>query len=322
MTRAVVTGGAGFLGSHLCRRLLGEGWDVVSLDSLLTGAEANVSDLFEHPRFEFQRRDITKGIEVSGDVDWVLHLASPASPVDYTEHPIHTMKVGAIGTMNALGLAKARGAHFMLTSTSEVYGDPEVHPQPETYRGNVSTTGPRAIYDESKRFGETLVAAYHRAYGVDARIVRIFNTYGERMDPEDGRVVVNFVTQALRGQPLTIYGDGRQTRSFCYVADLVRGLVAVMEAEGMAGEVFNLGNPDERTIADFAATIQRACGVDLPVEHRPLPTDDPTRRCPDIAKARRLLGWSPEVGLEEGLRRTVPYFRAELTNAQPVPVDD
>ena len=326
--RVLVAGGAGFIGSHLCESLLAAGHEVIAVDNLATGRAANVAHLAEHPRFTLVRADVTEPLpEGVPPVERIYHLASPASPNaesprSYLQLPLETAAANTTGTQRLLERARRDGARLLFASTSEAYGDPEVHPQPETYRGNVSTTGPRAIYDEAKRFGETLVAAYHRAYGVDARTVRIFNTYGERMDPEDGRVVVNFIIQALRGEPLTIYGDGTQTRSFCYVADLVRGLVAVMEAEGMAGEAFNLGNPDERTIADFAATIQRICRVELPIEHRPLPTDDPTRRCPDIAKARRLLGWSPQVGLEEGLRRTVPYFQADLTNAQPVPVDD
>ncbi len=326
--RVLVAGGAGFIGSHLCESLLAAGHEVIAVDNFATGRPANVAHLAEHPRFTLVRADVNEPLPESvPPVERIYHLASPASPNaesprSYLQLPLETAAVNTAGTRRLLERARRDGARFLFASTSEIYGDPEVHPQPETYRGNVSTTGPRAVYDEAKRFGETLVAAYHRAYGVDARIVRIFNTFGERMDPEDGRVVVNFIIQALRGEPLTIYGDGTQTRSFCYVADLVRGLIAVMEAEGMAGEVFNLGNPDERTIADFAATIQRICGVTLPVEHRPLPTDDPTRRCPDIAKARRLLGWSPQVGLEEGLRRTLPYFRDELKTPQPVPVDD
>ncbi|HET8630535.1 MAG TPA: UDP-glucuronic acid decarboxylase family protein [Thermomicrobiales bacterium] len=321
--RVLVAGGAGFIGSHLCNRLLGEGHDVIAVDNFATGRPENIAHLEGHDRFHLVTADVTEPLPVGlPPVERVYHLASPASPNaasprSYMRLPLATAAVNTVGTRRLLDRAWRDGARFLFASTSEIYGDPTVHPQPETYRGNVSTTGPRAIYDEAKRFGETLVAAYHREYCLDARIVRIFNTYGERMDPEDGRVVVNFVTQALRGEPLTIYGDGTQTRSFCYVSDLVAGLAATMETDGIAGQVFNLGNPDERTIAEFAATIQRLCGVDLPVEHRPLPTDDPTRRCPDIARARAILGWEPAVGLEEGLRRTIPYFRRELAIGEP-----
>ncbi|HEX5503123.1 MAG TPA: UDP-glucuronic acid decarboxylase family protein [Thermomicrobiales bacterium] len=322
--RVLVAGGAGFIGSHLCDRLLAQGHDVIAVDNFATGRAANVAHLGDHERFRLVTADVTEPLPVGlPPVERVYHLASPASPNaasprSYMRLPLATAAVNTVGTQRLLDRARRDGARFLFASTSEVYGDPTVHPQPESYRGNVSTTGPRAIYDEAKRFGETLVAAYHREMGVDARIVRIFNTFGERMDPADGRVVVNFVTQALRGEPLTIYGDGAQTRSFCYVADLVAGLLAAMETEGVAGQVFNLGNPDERTIAEFAATIQRLCGVDLPVEHRPLPVDDPTRRCPDIARARAVLGWAPAVALEEGLRRTIPYFRRALAVGEPV----
>jgi nucleoside-diphosphate-sugar epimerase len=322
--RVLVAGGAGFIGSHLCDRLLAAGHDVIAVDNFATGRPENVAHLEGHDRFRLVTADVTEPLPVGlPPVERLYHLASPASPNaasprSYMRLPLATAAVNTVGTRRLLDRARRDGARFLFASTSEIYGDPAVHPQPETYRGNVSTTGPRAIYDEAKRFGETLVAAYHREYGLDARIVRIFNTFGERMDPQDGRVVVNFVTQALRGEPLTIYGNGAQTRSFCYVADLVAGLVATMETDGIAGQVFNLGNPDERTIAEFAATIQRLCGVDLPVEHRPLPADDPTRRCPDIARARAILGWEPTVGLEEGLGRTIPYFRRELAIGEPV----
>jgi len=317
----VVAGGAGFIGSHLCDALLAAGHAVWALDNFATGRRENAAHLAGHPRFHLVEADITAPLPPGMPaIDRIYHLASPASPNagsprSYMRLPLETAAANTVGTRLLLDRARRDGARILFASTSEIYGDPLVHPQPETYRGNCSTTGPRAIYDEAKRFGETLMAAYRRAYGVDTRIVRIFNTYGERMDPEDGRVIVNFIGQALRGEPLTVYGDGRQTRSFCHVSDLVRGLVAMMETAGLAGEVINLGNPDERTIADFARTVQAACGVDLPVEFRPLPTDDPTRRCPDIAKARQLLGWEPAVGLDEGLRRTVAYLRATVGSA-------
>lgn len=322
-----MTGGAGFIGSHLCDALLAGGHDVVAFDNFATGRRANVAHLATQPRFQLREADVTGPLPADlPPFDRIYHLASPASPNatsprSYLQLPLATAAVNSVGTQLLLERARRDGARLLFTSTSEVYGDPTVHPQPESYRGNVSTTGPRAVYDEAKRFGETLCAAYHREFGVDARIVRLFNTYGERMDPDDGRVVVNFITQALRGEPLTVYGDGTQTRSFCYVADLVRGLLAVMEGEALGGEVFNLGNPDERTIADFATTIRRACGVTVPVIYRALPEDDPTRRCPDIGKARDRLGWSPRVSLEAGLARTIPYFRAELARPQAIHAD-
>jgi nucleoside-diphosphate-sugar epimerase len=316
--RALVAGGAGFIGSHLCDALLAAGQEVWALDNISTGRRGNIAQLLDHPRFHLVEADITLPLPPGlPPVERIWHLASPASPDAYSPRsylrlPFETADANTIGTRRLLERARLDGARLLFTSTSETYGDPLVHPQPEEYRGNVSTTGPRAVYDEAKRFGETLVAAYRREYGVDGRIVRIFNTYGERMDPQDGRVIVNFVTQALRGEPLTLYGDGSQTRSFCHVSDLIRGFVAVMEGEGLAGEVFNLGNPDERTIADFARLVQAACEVVTPIIRRPLPTDDPTRRCPDIAKARRILGWTPQIALEEGLARTIRYFRADL----------
>ncbi len=317
----LVSGGAGFIGSHLCDALLAAGHAVWALDNFATGRRENVAHLVGRPQFHLVEADITAplppGVPAIGRI---YHLASPASPNaesprSYMRLPLETAATNTVGTRLLLERARSDGARILFASTSEIYGDPLVHPQPETYRGNCSTTGPRAIYDEAKRFGETLMAAYRRAYGVDTRIVRIFNTYGERMDPEDGRVIVNFIGQALRGEPLTVYGDGSQTRSFCHVSDLVRGLVTMMETAGLAEEVINLGNPDERTIADFARTVQVACGRALPVEFRPLPMDDPARRCPDIAKARHLLGWEPTVGLDEGLRRTVAYFRATVGSA-------
>lgn len=313
-----MAGGAGFIGSHLCGALVASGDDVWALDNLATGRAGNVAHLQQHPRFHFVEADVAQSFDAGlPRFDRIYHLASPASPNarsprSYLRLPLETMRANTLGTAALLDMSRATGARLVFTSTSEIYGDPSVHPQPETYRGNVSCTGPRAVYDEAKRFGETLCTSYNREFAVDARVVRLFNTYGERMDPDDGRVVVNFVTQALRGRPLTIYGDGTQTRSFCYVSDIVRGLVAAMETDGQGGEVFNLGNPDERTIADFARLIQEACGVNLPTEWCPMPVDDPSRRCPDIGKARRVLAWVPSVSLEEGLRRVVSYFRAEL----------
>ena len=314
----LVAGGAGFIGSHLCDALLTAGHEVYAVDNFSTGRRDNVAHLREQARFRLIEADVTEPLPATiPAVERLYHLASPASPNaesprSYLRLPLATAAVNTVGTQRLLEHARRNGARFLFTSTSEIYGDPTVHPQPEGYRGNVSTTGPRAVYDEAKRFGETLAMAYWREFGTDVRIARLFNTYGERMDPEDGRVIVNFVIQALKGEPLTIYGDGSQTRSFCYVAELVRGLIAAMETDGLAGEVFNLGNPDERTIADFAGMVQRVCGTALPVEYHPLPTDDPTRRCPDIAKARQRLGWGPTVGLEEGLQRTIAYFRSEL----------
>ncbi len=307
VTRAVVTGGAGFLGSHLCRRLLSEGWDVVCVDSLLTGVEKNVADLVEDERFEFERSDITKGIEVSGDVDWVLHLASPASPVDYTEHPIHTMKVGALGTLNALGLAKARGAGFMLTSTSEVYGDPEVHPQPETYWGNVNPIGPRGVYDEAKRFAEAMTMAYRRAHRVSIRIARIFNTYGPGMRRGDGRAVPTFIEQALAGEPLTVHGDGTQTRSLCFVDDMIEGFWRLITSD--VQEPVNLGNDEEVTVLELAEAVRDVAASESDIVFLERPVDDPEVRRPDLTRAREWLGWQPEVPLAEGLKRTVEWAR-------------
>lgn len=318
----IVTGGAGFIGSHLCDALITGGEEVWAVDNFATGRRANVAHLFAHPRFRLIEADVTRPLPAGiPPAHRLYHLASPASPNaasprSYLKLPLETALVNTVGTQLLLERARRDGARFLFTSTSEIYGDPTVHPQPERYRGNCSTTGPRAVYDEAKRFGETLATLYWREFGVDARIVRIFNTYGERMDPADGRVLVNFVGQALRGEPLTLYGDGQQTRAFCHVSDLVRGLLSTMETDGLAGEVINLGCPDERTIADFAATVQRLCGTTVPIVHRPLPVDDPTRRCPDIHKAQRLLGWTPTVALEDGLRRTIASLRAELADVR------
>src|ERR1700682_2179133 len=305
--RAVVTGGAGFLGSHLCDYLLARGWEVLSIDNLVTGAEANVRHLAGNPRFRIVQHDVTKFIDVPGPVDYVLHFASPASPVDYLKLPIQTLKVGALGTHNSLGLALAKKAKYFLASTSECYGDPLISPQPETYWGNVNPIGPRGVYDEAKRFAEAIVMAYHRAHGVDTHIVRIFNTYGPRMRLNDGRALPNFVYQALSGKPLTIYGDGKQTRSFCYVSDLIEGIYRLL----MSDEHFpvNIGNPQEITILEFAERIRKHFEKAPPIVFEELPQDDPKRRCPDITKAKRILNWEPKVGLEEGLKLTLSYFR-------------
>lgn len=311
MPRAVVTGGAGFLGSHLCRSLLARGWDVVAIDNLLTGRVRNVEELFTDTRFTFVEHDVTNFVHVEGDVDAVLHFASPASPADYLEHPIKTLKVGSLGTHNTLGLAKAKGARFLLASTSEVYGDPLVHPQPETYWGNVNPIGPRGVYDEAKRFAEAMTLAYHRYHGLDVRIVRIFNTYGPRLRPGDGRVVSNFLVQAMDGKALTVFGDGRQTRSFCYVDDEVRGILALLEGDHV-GPV-NIGNPGEFTMLELADAVREVTGSESEIVFEPLPVDDPGRRRPDITLARQLLGWEPEVDLREGLARTLAWYREERT---------
>jgi dTDP-glucose 4,6-dehydratase len=309
--RAVVTGGAGFLGSHLCERLLGEDIDVVCIDNLLTGSMANVEPLFRAPGFEFEKYDVTNHLHVPGRVDYVLHFASPASPIDYLELPIQTLKVGSLGTHKALGLAKAKGARFLLASTSEVYGDPLVHPQPESYWGNVNPVGPRGVYDEAKRFAEAMTMAYQRYHGLATRIVRIFNTYGPRMRARDGRVVPAFISQALAGEPLTVFGDGSQTRSFCYVDDLIEGIVRLLFSE--IGDPVNIGNPTEMTVLQFAEVIRRLAGNRSPIEFRELPVDDPRVRQPDISLARTRLGWQPRVPLEQGLERTIAYFRALRT---------
>lgn len=305
--RLVISGAAGFLGSHLAERFLLDGHDVVGVDNLVTGSPENIALLQEHSAFRFRHHDVSTPLYVAEGVDAVLHFASPASPVDYLELPIQTLKVGALGTHNMLGLALAHEATFLLASTSEVYGDPEVHPQPESYRGRVDPVGPRGVYDEAKRFAEAMTMAYHRHHGLDTRIVRIFNTYGPRMRPGDGRVVSNFVVQALRGEPLTVYGDGSQTRSFCFVEDLVEGIVRLLDS-GIHDPV-NLGNPREFTILDLAEAVRAALGTDVEVEHRPLPTDDPKVRRPDISRAREHLGWEPGIDLETGLARTIPHFR-------------
>ena len=313
--RLVVTGAAGFLGSHLTDRLLAEGYSVVGIDSLITGTRRNLAHLRDEPRFVFLERDVSEPIEVEGEIGGVFHFASPASPVDYLRFPIQTLKAGALGTRNALGLARASGSRLLLASTSEVYGDPLVHPQPETYWGNVNPVGPRSVYDEAKRFAEALTMAYHREHGVDTRIVRIFNTYGPRMRPDDGRVVSNFVVQALRGEPLTIYGDGSQSRSFCYVSDLVEGIWRLFNAE--CHEPVNLGNPGEYTIRALSDLVLAATGSASTVEVRPLPIDDPKMRSPDISLASARLNWAPRVSLEAGLQRTVEYFREMQPAGRP-----
>jgi dTDP-glucose 4,6-dehydratase len=307
LRRAVITGGAGFIGSHLCDRLLQRGVRVVCLDNLLTGSIDNVAHLFSNPRFSFRHYDVTEYLYVEDEVDAILHFASPASPVDYAQMPIETLKVGTLGTHKALGLARAKRARFLLASTSEVYGDPEVHPQSEEYWGNVNPVGPRSIYDEAKRAAEAFVMAYHNAHGLDTRIARIFNTFGPRMRRSDGRAVPAFISQALAGEPLTVFGDGSQTRSLCYIDDLVDGLERLLAAD--CHLPVNLGNPGELTVLELAEMIRRLVGGDSPVELRPLPVDDPRRRRPDITRAQRLLGWSPRVALEEGLARTVSWWQ-------------
>ncbi len=304
--RVVVTGGAGFLGSHLCDALVARGERVVAVDDLSSGEVDNVAGLADNPRFELVIADVSKGIPVDGPVDAVMHFASAASPPDYLARPLETLAVGSEGTRHALALAAAHGARFLLASTSEIYGDPVVHPQPETYWGNVNPVGPRSVYDEAKRFAEALTMATHRTSGVDVGIVRIFNTYGPRLRPGDGRVVSNFLVQAIEGRPLTVYGDGSQTRSLCFVADEVAGIVALLDSS-LTGPV-NIGNPTELTVLGLAHAVLALTGSSSTIVHEPLPTDDPTRRRPDITVARRELGWEPVVALEEGLRRTVEFF--------------
>ena len=308
MTHAVVTGGAGFVGSHLCERLLDEGWRVTCLDSLLTGQTENVAAAMARDHFRFETHDVTKHITVEEDVDWVLHLASPASPMDYLSHPIHTLKVGALGTLNALGLSKTKGAGFLLASTSEVYGDPLVHPQPEEYWGNVNPVGPRGVYDEAKRYAEAMAMAYHRTHGVPVKIARIFNTYGPRLRRDDGRAVPTFIDQALHGRPLTVHGDGSQTRSLCYVDDLIEGLWRLLASDVVAMPV-NLGNPEETKVLDLARSIVLLVGGHSDVVFTERPVDDPEVRCPDISRASSMLGWTPAIPLADGLARTIEWAR-------------
>jgi dTDP-glucose 4,6-dehydratase len=306
--RIVVTGAAGFLGSHLSDRLLAEGHEVVGVDNLVTGHVRNISHLMGNRAFRFLHHDVTEYIFLDGPVDAILHFASPASPIDYLQIPIQTLKVGALGTHKALGLARAKKARFLLASTSEVYGDPLVHPQPESYWGNVNPVGPRGCYDEAKRFAEAMTIAYRNFHGIETRIVRIFNTYGPRMRANDGRIVPSLISQALAGEPLTVFGDGSQTRSFCYVSDLVDGIYRLLLSD--QADPCNIGNPSEMTVMQFAETIRRLTGTASTIVHKPLPVDDPRQRRPDITLAKAKLGWEPKVGLEEGLAATIDYFRA------------
>jgi dTDP-glucose 4,6-dehydratase len=308
--RILITGAAGFLGSHLCDRFLSQGHSVIGMDNFLTGSPANIAHLQDNPDFSFVEHDVTEYIDIDGPLDGVLHFASPASPVDYLELPIQTLKVGSLGTHKTLGLAKEKRARYLLASTSEVYGDPKVHPQPETYWGNVNPVGPRGVYDEAKRFAEAMVMAYHRFHGIDTRIVRIFNTYGPRMRPNDGRVVSNFIVQALRGDPLTVYGEGSQTRSFCYASDEVAGIEKLFFSD--RNDPTNIGNPDEFTIKQLADAVIRLTNSSSVIDYRSLPEDDPKVRRPDITIAREVLGWEPEINLEEGLKKTIPYFRKQV----------
>jgi dTDP-glucose 4,6-dehydratase len=314
--RVLITGAAGFLGSHLVDRFLADGHRVVGVDNFITGNRRNLEHLADNSSFSFIEHDVSIPLHLAEELDGILHFASPASPVDYLELPIQTLKVGSLGTHNMLGMARAKNARFLLASTSEVYGDPQVHPQPESYWGNVNPVGPRGVYDEAKRFAEAITMAYHRAHGIDTRIVRIFNTYGTRMRPGDGRVVSNFIVQALRGEPVSIYGSGEQTRSFCYMDDLVEGITRLFHASD--SDPVNLGNPNEFTVAELARVIVEETASTSEIRYYPLPVDDPKVRRPDISRARALLGWEPEVELTEGIRRTVPWFRAlvETGNAR------
>src|SRR6185503_18034009 len=308
--RVLITGAAGFLGSHLCDRFIAEGFHVIGMDNLITGDLKNIEHLFKHERFEFHHHDVSKFVFVPGKLDYILHFASPASPIDYLKIPIQTLKVSSLGTHNLLGLAKAKGARIIVASTSEVYGDPLVHPQTEDYWGHVNPIGPRGVYDEAKRFQEAITMAYHRFHGLETRIVRIFNTYGPRMRPRDGRVVSNFIVQALKGEPLTVYGDGSQTRSFCYASDLIEGIYRLFASD--RSEPTNIGNPNEFTVKALAERVLQLTGARSKLVQRPLPTDDPKVRQPDISVARQVLQWEPLVSLDEGLERTIGFFRAQL----------
>ncbi|WP_266202837.1 UDP-glucuronic acid decarboxylase family protein [Pontibacter kalidii] len=310
--RVLITGGAGFLGSHLCDRFIREGYHVIAMDNLITGSLENIEHLFKLEDFEFYHHDVSKFVHVPGHLDYILHFASPASPIDYLKIPIQTLKVGSLGTHNLLGLAKAKKARMLIASTSEVYGDPLVHPQQEDYWGNVNPVGPRGCYDEAKRFQEAMTMAYHMHHGLETRIVRIFNTYGPRMRLDDGRVLPAFLSQALRGEPLSIFGDGSQTRSFCYVDDLVEGIYRLLLSDYHLP--VNVGNPSEITIREFAEEICRLTGVELKVEYQPLPTDDPQKRQPDISLAKQVLGWEPQVDRAEGLKRTLEFFKEKILN--------
>ena len=313
--RAVITGGAGFLGSHLSELMLSRGWEVLVLDNLVTGSEDNVAHLKSNPSFRMARADVSRYIDVQGPVDAVLHFASPASPPDYLKLPIQTLKVGALGTHNTLGLALAKKAKYLLASTSECYGDPSVSPQPESYWGHVNPVGPRGVYDEAKRYAEAMTMAYHRYHGLNTHIVRIFNTYGPRMRLNDGRALPNFLYQALVGEPITVYGDGKQTRSFCYVSDLLEGIYRLLESD--EHEPTNIGNPQEITILEFADRVRKLVGTNTPINFHPLPQDDPKQRCPDITKAKRILKWEPKVKLEDGLQTTYEYFKDKVAQGQP-----
>jgi dTDP-glucose 4,6-dehydratase len=306
--RVLVTGAAGFLGSHLCDRFIKEGYFVMGVDNLITGDLSNIQHLFALPQFEFYHHDVTKFIHIHGNVDYILHFASPASPIDYLKIPIQTLKVGAMGTHNCLGLAKAKGARMLVASTSEVYGDPQVHPQPEEYWGNVNPVGPRGVYDEAKRYMESITMAYHNFHGVETRIARIFNTYGPRMRLNDGRALPAFIGQALRGEDLTVFGDGSQTRSFCYVDDLVEGIYRLLHSDYHLP--VNIGNPEEISLKDFAEEILQLTGNKVKITYKPLPEDDPKQRQPDITKAKKILGWEPNVGRKEGIKITYEYFRS------------
>ncbi|WP_439880214.1 UDP-glucuronic acid decarboxylase family protein [Pontibacter sp. MBLB2868] len=310
MKKVLITGGAGFLGSHLCDRFIKEGYHVIAMDNLITGSLENIEHLFKLEHFEFYHHDVSKFVHVPGELDYILHFASPASPIDYLKIPIQTLKVGSLGTHNLLGLAKAKNARMLIASTSEVYGDPLVHPQQEDYWGNVNPVGPRGCYDEAKRFQEAMTMAYHMHHGLETRIVRIFNTYGPRMRLNDGRVLPAFLSQALRGEPLSIFGDGSQTRSFCYVDDLVEGIYRLLLSDYHMP--VNVGNPSEITIKEFAEEICRLTGAELKVEYQPLPKDDPQQRQPDITKAQEILGWEPKVDRAEGLKRTLEYFKEKI----------
>lgn len=310
MKTAIVTGGAGFIGSHLCEYLINKGFKVICIDNLITGNLQNIVHLRKNKRFEFINHNITQYIDIPGKVDYILDFASPASPVDYLKYPIQTLKVGSLGVHNCLGLAKSKGARFLLASTSEIYGDPLVHPQKETYWGNVNTVGPRGCYDESKRFAEAITIAYYRVHKIDTKIVRIFNTYGEKMRLNDGRVVPNFIYQALKGEDITVYGNGKQTRSFCYVSDLVEGIYRLLISN--FNLPVNLGNPNEKTILEFAKIIIKLTGSKSKIIFKPLPIDDPKQRCPDINRAKKILKWDPLVSLEQGLNRTIEWFKEKV----------
>jgi len=309
MKSMLITGGAGFIGSHLCEKLLKLGYRVICMDNLITGKKENIAHLLDNPKFSFIQHDVSKYIEIKEDLGFILHFASPASPIDYQLYPIQTLKVGSLGTHNSLGVAKAKKAKFLLASTSEVYGDPLVNPQKEDYWGNVNCIGPRGVYDESKRFAEAITLAYHRTHKIDTKIVRIFNTYGEKMRKNDGRAIPNFITQALSNKPLTVYGEGSQTRSFCYVDDLVDGIYKLMLSD--VNQPVNLGNPNEITVLELAEKIVKLTDSKSKIVHKPLPQDDPKVRCPDIGRARKLLDWKPNIDLQEGLSKTVDWFKKQ-----------